>query len=63
MSTVTMDAATRTQTGKGAARKIRATGMVPATIYRSGEVPSLITIDPHLLTLQFERTRNPNTLV
>jgi len=63
MSTVTMEATARTQTGKGAARKLRRTGLVPAIVYRAGNDPSLISIDPKVLTVHFEKTRNPNTLV
>jgi large subunit ribosomal protein L25 len=58
-----MDATSRTLTGKGASRKIRRTGMIPAVVYREGKSPSLITINPYTLTLLFEKTRNPNTLV
>jgi large subunit ribosomal protein L25 len=63
MSTVTMNAAIRTKTGKGAARKIRDGGLVPAIVYRAGNEPSLVNIDPKILTVLFEKTQNPNTLV
>ena len=63
MSTITLDANTRTNTGKGAARKIRSTGSVPASIYRAGNEPTLITLNPRELTLAFERSGNPNNLV
>ena len=63
MSTVTMAASTRTLTGKGAARKIRKSGLIPAVVYREGKVPALITINPKTLVFHFEKTRNPNTLV
>ena len=63
MSTVTMAASNRTQTGKGAARKIRRSGLIPAVVYRAGNEPSLISIDPAVLVFHFEKTRNQNTLV
>ena len=63
MATVNLNASSRLGTGKGVARKIRRNGLVPASIYRDGKEPSLITIDPNTLTLAFEKTGNPNTLV
>jgi large subunit ribosomal protein L25 len=63
MSTITLDANIRTTTGKGAARKIRSTGSVPASIYRGGNEPTLITLNPQELTLAFDRSGNPNNLV
>ena len=63
MATVNLDATIRTGTGKGVARKIRRSGLVPATIYAGGNEATLITIDPLALTLAFQRTGDPNTLV
>ena len=63
MATVNMKADLRTATGKGAARKIRKTGQIPAIIYRGGNTPTQIILDPKELELQFQRTGNPNTLV
>ena len=63
MATVNLDASSRNGTGKSVARKIRKEGLIPASIYRGGEVPTLITIDPQALTLAFEKTGDPNTLV
>ena len=63
MSIIEMPAQSRVDTGKGIARKLRKSGVVPASIYRAGEVPTLITVDPIKLTLAFERTGNPNLLV
>lgn len=63
MATIELSADVRTATGKGAARKIRKAGQVPATIYRNGDEATLIQIDPRALQLGFERTNNPNTLV
>ena len=63
MATVNLDATIRTGTGKGVARKIRRNGLVPATIYAGGIEPTLITINPLELSLAFQRTGDPNTLV
>ena len=63
MATVNMTAEIRTDTGKGAARKIRKGGLVPAVVYRDGNTPSKITIDANDLELQFQRIGDPNTLV
>jgi large subunit ribosomal protein L25 len=63
MVSIDLSATVRTETGKGAARKIRHEGLVPATVYRGGEEATLLKIDPRLLQLGFERTGNPNTLV
>lgn len=63
MATVNMTAESRADTGKGAARKIRQGGLIPAVIYRDGAEPTLITIDAKELELQFQRSGNPNTLV
>jgi large subunit ribosomal protein L25 len=62
-TTINLSATLRTKTGKGSARKCRLTGKIPASIYRGGEAPTLITIDPNELTVAFEKTRNRNTLV
>jgi large subunit ribosomal protein L25 len=63
MSTIEMSVAAREQTGKGIARKLRRSGVVPAVIYRGGNTPTMITIDPDALTLAFDRSGDPNTLV
>ena len=47
MATINLSANVRKGTGKGAARKIRKQGLVPASIYRGGKEPSLITINPN----------------
>jgi large subunit ribosomal protein L25 len=63
MSTIDMSVAVREETGKGVARKLRRSGVVPAVIYRGGNEPTMITVNPRALTLAFERSGNPNTLV
>jgi large subunit ribosomal protein L25 len=63
MSTIELSVASRDKTGKGVARKLRSAGVVPAVIYRGGETPTMISINPSALTLAFERSGNPNNLV
>ena len=63
MSTITLSVGSRTETGKGAARKMRFDGIVPGVVYREGREPTLITFNPKDISLAFEKTGNPNTLV
>lgn len=63
MSIIELPAQSREETGKGAARKLRQNGRIPAVVYRGGETPTQISIDPMKLTLAFERSGNPNNLV
>lgn len=46
---VTIEATTRTLTGKGANRKLRASGKVPAVLYEKGKAQAL-ALDPKLLS-------------
>ncbi len=52
----------RTETGKGAARKLRRAGLVPAVLYRDGAEPALFGVNPKELDLSLRRTANRNTL-
>jgi large subunit ribosomal protein L25 len=45
MEAVTLDAATRTNTGKGAARSLRRDGKIPAVIYGHGREPQALEVD------------------
>lgn len=63
MATVSLDANLRTATGKGAARKARAAGALPAVVYRAGDSATHITIDPEALELAFQKSGDRNTLV
>jgi len=44
--TVTFNAESRAQVGKGAARAIRRNGRVPAVVYGANKDPEAISIDP-----------------
>jgi large subunit ribosomal protein L25 len=63
MATVNLSANPRSDMGKGAARKLRAQGLMPAVIYRAGQPATSISLDPHALEQAFRRTGNRNTLV
>jgi large subunit ribosomal protein L25 len=63
MATMSLSATTRTNSGKGAARKIRALGQIPAIIYRAGQPATSVSINPNDLENAFRRTGNRNTLV
>ena len=63
MANVSLNATSRTETGKGAARKIRAQGLLPAVIYRAGQPATSVSLDPNELETAFRRSGNRNTLV
>ena len=63
MATVSLSANSRSDHGKGAARKLRAEGLMPAVIYRAGQSATSISLDPQKLENAFRKTANRNTLV
>ena len=63
MDAISLQADARTDFGKGAARKLRRTGRIPALVYRGGDQPTHITLDPKELKLIFQRSGNPNTVL
>lgn len=63
MATVSLDAQLRTTTGKGAARKARAAGSLPAVVYRAGLNATPISIDPEAIEIAFLKTGDRNTLI
>ncbi|MEU2898799.1 50S ribosomal protein L25/general stress protein Ctc [Streptomyces sp. NPDC088106] len=60
MSEVKISAATRTEFGKGAARRIRRDNNVPGVVYEHGLEPLHITLPGHELLLAL---RTPNVLI
>lgn len=58
--TIQMQADSRNSFGKGAARKLRAAGKVPAVIYGHGEAPLHIAVPAHEIGLA---VRKPNVLL
>lgn len=54
---VHMSAVTRSDFGKGAARRLRRTGMVPAVIYGHGTDPVHVALDGHDLSIALRKPR------
>lgn len=63
MDAQNVQAETRTDFGKGAARKLRAAGRIPAVVYRAGGESSHYSVDPNTLQLMYRRIGNPNLLI
>lgn len=59
----TLAAIPREASGKGGARKLRATGRIPAVIYGHGEETRLLSVDAHELHLLFSRIRVESTVI
>jgi large subunit ribosomal protein L25 len=58
-----LKATRREGTGKGSARKMRATGRVPAVVYGHGEETRIVSVDAHELELLFARVHWENTII
>ncbi len=63
MNAITLSVDPRGDFGKGAARKLRRDGRIPALIYSKGQEPTHIAVDPHELSHLFQKSGNPNTLL
>jgi large subunit ribosomal protein L25 len=59
----TLKAEMRHDTGKGAARKLRATGRIPAVVYGQGDDATHLTLDTSEARYLFERISVENTIV
>lgn len=53
----------RSETGKGASRRIRAAGMIPANVYGHGEEPTAVQADALQFKALISRISTENTLV
>jgi large subunit ribosomal protein L25 len=51
------------ETGKGASRKLRSSGQIPAVVYGAGEEATSVAVDPKTLTDIFTNTQDRNTVV
>jgi large subunit ribosomal protein L25 len=60
---IQLKAAPRAERGKGAARKLRAAGRVPAVIYGHGEETRALTVDAHELSRLLARVHVENTIL
>lgn len=62
-SQATLKAQPRQDRGKGAVRKMRAQGRVPAVVYGHGDETRMVTVDAHELDLLFKRVHYENTII
>ena len=63
MSNATLRASRRDTGGKGAARKLRGTGQVPAVLYGHGDRTESLAVDAHDLELLLQHVNPENTLI
>src|SRR5262245_47915035 len=63
VANATLGAQPRTVGGKGASRKLRATGRVPAVVYGHGEQTRSLTVDAHELDRLFSAIHRENTII
>jgi len=59
----TLSAEKRSESGKGAARQLRAAGRIPAVVYGQGEDGLSVSLDAHEADLLFHRISVENTIV
>ena len=53
----------RDERGKGPARRVRRTGRIPAVVYRAGNEPVQLSVDPTELELKMRKSGNRNALL
>ncbi|GAB4316823.1 MAG: 50S ribosomal protein L25 [Candidatus Sumerlaeia bacterium] len=63
MENITLTAEVRSTKGKNEARRLRATGRIPAILYGQAENPVMLQINKHELDLLVQRTRGENVLI
>lgn len=63
MATANLSAKTRSTTGKGVARKLRAAGEVPAVIYGHNREPQALSLNAHELTILLEKVPYQSTVI
>lgn len=63
MATASFSASSRTATGKGVARKLRAAGEVPAVIYGHNREPQALTLNAHEFQLLLEKVPYQSTVI
>jgi len=63
MANATLKASRRDTGGKGAARKLRGTGQVPAVLYGHGDRTESLAVDAHELDLLLHHVNPENTLI
>ena len=63
MASVSLSAKSRSNTGKGVARKLRAAGEVPAIIYGHARAPQTLSLNAHELQLLLEKNPYQSTVI
>src|SRR5207247_11409492 len=63
MAAATLGAQPRADKGKGVARKLRATGLVPGVIYGHGREPQSLTVNAREFDRLAERVRITSTVI
>lgn len=63
MANATLKASRRDQSGKGAARKLRGTGRIPAVLYGHGDKNESLSLDAHELELLLNHIASGSTLI
>mgnify|MGYP003350507153 FL=1 len=63
MAITQFPATTRTVSGKGTARKLRAAGKIPAVIYGHGRAPQSLELDGHTFTRLLEKVSYLTTVI
>ena len=63
MSNPSLQATARAAVGKGPARKLRGAGQIPAIVYRDGNAPLNIAVDPQVLTAIYRTAGTENAVV
>jgi large subunit ribosomal protein L25 len=63
MATASFSASSRSATGKGVARKLRAAGEVPAVIYGHNREPQALTLNAHEFQLLLEKVPYQSTVI
>ncbi len=63
MASANLSATTRTATGKGVARKLRAAGRIPAIIYGHAREPQALEVNAHELQLLLEKNPYQSTVI
>ena len=63
MATANLAVKARTTAGKGAARKLRAVGAVPAIVYGHGRAPQSLAIDTYTLERLLEKVSYKTTVI
>lgn len=63
MATAQLSAVVRSSGGKGTARKLRAAGEIPATIYGHGRDPQSLTVNAHVVNKLLEKISYTTTVI